>query len=57
MDKSTNSSKIPPFLVLKVDVELGEGGQLALVALAGFDGACGQCATNNCRAIWSRDLR
>ena len=48
--------EILPLLVLKVDVELGEGGQLALVALASFDRACGQCATNNRWAIWSKEL-
>ena len=42
--------------MLKVDVELGEGGQLALVALASLDRAGGQCATNNCWAIWSKEL-
>ena len=41
--------------MLKVDVELGEGGQLALVALASLDRAGGQCATNNCWAIWRKE--
>ena len=45
----------PPFLVLKVDVELGEGGQLAVVAFPNLDRARGECASNKCLAIWSKD--
>ena len=45
----------PPFLVLKVDVELCEGGQLAMVAFPNLDRACGEGASNKCLAIWSKD--
>ena len=45
----------PPFLVLKVDVELGEGGQLAVVAFPNLGRARGECASNKCLAIWSKD--